>query len=256
MTSCTPLHVNWRRTTVLFALGCCALTLGGCSSKSPQPSDSTDTRTGTQLASQDEWFCQVGASNDDWDCVKGSNRREPTRLPEPRTSGSRSTSATEAAAALATPVPPAGQPGPSATATSPPPAPVTTADEEPPPTNGAAVALPTHVELSYRPDQPVAILDLPENFFAVQLVAVSSKEALEKYARERKLSGMSAARIYADERMYYILLLGIYETRDKADAAIASLTGPLAELDPWIRSVGSLQRAMLEADRVSGTENY
>ncbi len=116
--------------------------------------------------------------------------------------------------------------------------------------------LPRHVELSYRPDKPVAILDLPEDFYAVQLVAVSSKEALEKYARERKLSGMSAARIYAAEQMYYILLLGIYETQENAELAIASLSGPLAELSPWIRSVGSLQRAMLEADRVSGSEDY
>lgn len=102
----------------------------------------------------------------------------------------------------------------------------------------------------------MAILDLPEDFFAVQLVAVSSKEALEKYAQERRLSGMSAARIYAADQMYYILLLGIYETQEKAELAIASLSGPLAELSPWIRSVGSLQSAMLEAERVSGTDNY
>jgi len=111
---------------------------------------------------------------------------------------------------------------------------------------------PQHVQLSYQPDQPVAILDLPKDFYAVQLVAVSSKEALEDYAQEKKLAGMSAARIWDGDQVFYILMLGIYETRENAQRAVDSLSGPLAQLNPWIRSVASLQAAMLQADERLG----
>ena len=113
--------------------------------------------------------------------------------------------------------------------------------------------LPRHVELSYRPKEPVAILDIPANFFAVQLVAVSSKAALEGFAKKHKIRGMSAARIWNGEKLYYVLLLGIYETKANATASIESLAPPFDEMNPWIRNLGSLQRAMLDADREAGT---
>ena len=116
--------------------------------------------------------------------------------------------------------------------------------------------MPPHIALAYRPTQAVAILDLPDDFFAVQLVAVSSKEALETYANTHQLSGMSAARVYANGQLYFVLLLGVYETRERAEQAIASLQGPLAELEPWIRSVGSLQDAMVAADEFTGVRDY
>ena len=51
-------------------------------------------------------------------------------------------------------------------------------------------------------------------------------------------------------KLFYILLLGIYETRALATEASAELPAPFS--NPWIRSVRSLQRAMAQADDLTG----
>ena len=271
-----------RHITATAILCCSVLALAGCGSKQPRETGSADPAAAQN--GREDWFCQVGASNDEWDCVQDSAiaaEATPSRLPEPRDTNS----AVPPPQSFAEPPPPVPQsaaepqpqpleppqstpqpepsavpPPPPAPTTSPAPAPESAPPPEPspPPSRAAAASdTPPHIALSYRPSKPVAILDLPEDFFAVQLVAVSTKEALEEFARSRKLAGMSAARTWNGEQMFYILLLGIYETRKNAELAIDTLDGPLAELsNPWIRSVGSLQHAMLEADRVTGTQDY
>lgn len=94
------------------------------------------------------------------------------------------------------------------------------------------------------------MMDIPPEFWAVQLIALSSKEALEAYARQHNVKGMPAARIAVDGKLFYILLLGIYETRALAAEASTELPAPFS--NPWIRSVRSLQRAMAQADELSG----
>ena len=103
------------------------------------------------------------------------------------------------------------------------------------------------MRLAYRPEKAVAIADLPESFWAVQLIALSSKESLEAYARQHGLRGMSAAEISANGKTFYVLLLGIYESKEIAIEASADLGPPFES--PWIRSVGSLQKAMLAAEQ-------
>jgi septal ring-binding cell division protein DamX len=224
----------------------------GCSSNKPAPT-SNDAKT-----DKIPWFCQTGTDNNSWECVQNetlATNPQPQRLPEPRVSAPNN--------ALPA-MPPPQQPTrlqPDVTAAAPgiadheAPVPAVSAPPAltPAPSKPADPSLPTHIALSYRPTKPVAILDLPKHFWAVQLVAVSTKEALEAYARNNKLAGMSAARVWDGAELYYVLLLGIYETRDNAEQAIASLDGPLQDLNAWIRSVGSLQQAMLEADRAAGT---
>ncbi|NEO26759.1 MAG: SPOR domain-containing protein, partial [Kamptonema sp. SIO4C4] len=83
--------------------------------------------------------------------------------------------------------------------------------------------VPEHVRLAYRPDGAVALTDLPEDFYAVQLLAMSSKEALESFVAREQISGMSAARVERNGELYFVLLLGIYENADIAREAVASL---------------------------------
>ena len=95
------------------------------------------------------------------------------------------------------------------------------------------------------------MLDVPGDFWAVQLIALSTKEDLEAYAERHNLHGMSAAQIANQEgEVFYILLLGIYESREIAEQAITELPKPFN--NPWIRSVASLQSAMLRAEKVAG----
>jgi septal ring-binding cell division protein DamX len=222
----------------------------GCGSRATAPSAQTNE---TADRSDESWFCQVGATDDDWDCVQSealAATHTPQRLPAART---------QTPAVIQVPEPINRSLGKPASTTTPGVLSNTAAVTSEPVATPAPKAkastenVPKHIALSYRPDKPIAILDLPADFWAVQLVALSSKEALEKWAKENKVSGMSAARIWNGQQMFYILLLGIYETRANAEEAIASLLTPFVDQVPWVRSVGSLQAAMLEADRESGT---
>jgi len=49
-----------------------------------------------------------------------------------------------------------------------------------------------------------------------------------------------------------VLLLGIYETKDLAKQALASVPKKQKKnISPWIRSMGSLQTAMIQGDRLA-----
>ena len=112
-------------------------------------------------------------------------------------------------------------------------------------------SLPTYIRLAYRPSKPVSLLDLPGDLLAVQLIAVSSKRALEDYARSHGLKGLSAARIAQGGKLRYVLILGLYENRDHARTAIDAMPPPLNELSAWIRPLSSLQVAIVGGDELA-----
>ncbi len=115
---------------------------------------------------------------------------------------------------------------------------------------------PEHVRLAYRPSRPTALTDLPADFYAVQLMAMSSKESLEAFVTREGISNMSAARVERNGELFYVLLLGIYEDADRARRAVESLPDEIGGAEPWIRPLGSLQSAMLRADRLAGSNRY
>lgn len=127
------------------------------------------------------------------------------------------------------------------------------ANEIPPPATDSA-SLPKHVRLAYTPPKATPIVELPPEFYAVQLIALSSRQRLEEYAEERQLHRMSAARIARNGELYYVLLLGIYESKTDAENATEDLPRPLDVYDPWIRPLGELQRAMIEGDALAASQ--
>ena len=111
--------------------------------------------------------------------------------------------------------------------------------------------------LAYRTEEPVPLLDLPKSFWAVQLIALSNKDALEKYANASSLVGLSGARVASNGKLLYVLLLGIYESKELARQAVAGLPNKEAmKPSPWIRSLDSLHKAMLSGDYLSGDRSY
>ena len=115
---------------------------------------------------------------------------------------------------------------------------------------------PAYQSLAYVPDRPTSLLELPGDFWVAQLMAVSSKEFLEEYAAEHRLKGLSAARVASGERLFYILILGIYETKDRAQRAITDLPPPYDTYSPFLRSLKSLQQAMKRADDLAGSADF
>jgi len=84
----------------------------------------------------------------------------------------------------------------------------------------------------------------PSGMYAVQVVASSSMDQLSFFASQNQLSDEWVAETVVDGRTWFVLMSGIYATKDEAEQA---LTG-LQELgtEPWIRTVGSVQAVMAQ----------
>jgi septal ring-binding cell division protein DamX len=153
----------------------------------------------------------------------------------------------------------ATEPGPiRLPASAPEPEPVAETMPEPAPAAVDTSNLPDYQRLAYVPEKPTSLLELPPHFWVVQLMAVSSKEFLESYAAEHNLRGLSAARIASGERLFFVLILGIYETRDRAEQAKSNMPPPYDKYNSraLLRTLGSLQDAMRKADQMTGSSDF
>lgn len=102
-------------------------------------------------------------------------------------------------------------------------------------------------QLAHSGDAQADLLSLPANFYALQLLAMSSQEALDSFAAEQGLRQTISTRVARDGTVFYVLLAGIYADQDAAERALASLPPAVQALPPWIRPLGLLQRAMRQA---------
>ncbi|NKB97306.1 MAG: hypothetical protein GKR90_02240 [Pseudomonadales bacterium] len=248
------LCMTLRNRAVTSALYLCMIaTLFGCArNKPPEPI------LGIPEKQHEPWFCQTGEKTDSWDCVRDeelATSPRTTRSPPPSADGSDKTAPSFR---RGRPAPTQRRPRPAAparqAAAGNPPTSRESSDGtsravQEPKAAPQAGTVPRHIRLAYRPDKAVNLVDLPPEFWAVQLVALSSKEALEVYAKERGVRGMSAAEIAVNGNIFYVLLLGIYESKAIAQDAITDLKAPFQK--PWLRTVGSLQAAMRAAEQIN-----
>ena len=204
------------------------------------------------------WFCEMGEQADEWACVQS------TGLADAVADAGTGDATTAPSPAVQTPPrqtapPPAGSldqaaASPSVQAAAPQPAPPTSRRAAPPPSAPATADMPLYQRLAYRPSGYVRLSELPAEFYVVQLVAVQTREALEEYATRQGLKNMTAARVERDGKLFYVLLLGIYEDRDRADRAATNLPPEFQDFTPWVRSLGSLQEAIGRGDALAGTD--
>ncbi len=99
----------------------------------------------------------------------------------------------------------------------------------------------------------VRIADLPPGYYTIQLVAFSDRERLQTFAEAHDLWGLTAARVRNGQRLYYVLLWGVYESYDQALEYLDKLPASLDRDKVWVRPLGSLQAAMRAADEFTGT---
>lgn len=88
--------------------------------------------------------------------------------------------------------------------------------------------------------------DYPDDSYAVQLIALQSIQEALDFANEYGLAAPMMARIRSQGNDWFIIILGIYDTMDEAQAAGAdwqSAHDPGSK--PWIRPVGPLKQATL-----------
>ena len=101
---------------------------------------------------------------------------------------------------------------------------------------------PTKAELQALAD----FSDYPDDSYAVQLIALQSIQEALDFANEYDLAAPMMARIRSQGNEWFIIILGIYDTMDEAQAAGAdwqSAHDPGSK--PWIRPVGPLKQATL-----------
>jgi septal ring-binding cell division protein DamX len=89
---------------------------------------------------------------------------------------------------------------------------------------------------------------LPGDYWAVQLIALNSQAELQDFMQSTQLDELTGAMINVNGRTWYVALLGVFENRDLAERAAAQRPAALQRYEPYIRSVASLQAAMIAAD--------
>ena len=207
---------------------------------------------------QQDWFCTPGESPDAWECLRG----EPTTIRPPPSRAERAVEDTQATvepefdpfddvptppAAPSTGVP-SNPPGIQEGGAVEPPNPTRTGEK---PQSAAESGEPGYAKLAYRPDRPTPILDLPSEFFAAQLFAVSTRQQVEDFVQRENLYNMTAAQVEHQGKLYYVLLLGVYETVETAEQAISAMPATVKTLDPWVRPIAGLQAAMRRAEALN-----
>jgi septal ring-binding cell division protein DamX len=89
---------------------------------------------------------------------------------------------------------------------------------------------------------PDWILNKSPDLFAVQLLAVSTPEALEKAAKELDIpADLAYYTRKKDKNTLYILIAAPYADRPAAEQAVTAYPASLRRSKPWIRPVKDIQ---------------
>ena len=217
----------------------CVVATAGCSGG----------RRGTQTAETGTpWFCQMNETRDDWECVQDAElarhprpERLPTDEPEPMPSPPPTIVPTvsfeQAAPAIDDTTSENGSTTEAAT-----------------PTAAAAAAV-----VETEPDDPVPepedLMSLSGDMFAVQLVAVANETLADDFITEHELDDALTLLLARETDLYYVVLLGIFESYADAQFAADHRSATLRDVEPWIRPLASVQKGVLAARAlIAGSE--
>ena len=100
-----------------------------------------------------------------------------------------------------------------------------------------------------RPDGPVrserqAVLEWRAEHYAVQLIALESEQAVAGLAEQLAIPGLLRVRLESGGRFFHVLLVGPFAERLDAASAASGVVRRMPSLEPWVRSVGTLQAAV------------
>ena len=236
----------------------CLLTLGLSACAGRGNNNGPDSGVVARVDDQDQpdWFCSPSENPDAWEC----QREEPETIRRPPSRTQQDTAIPENIVGpdvdgFSTPSPTLESPdaldggidegGPIL-----PPADHLT-DNPNSTESDLTTAEPSYAKLAYQPERPTPILEIPGEFYAAQLFAVSTPEQVEEFVERENLYNMSAAQVEHKGELYYVLLLGIYETQQRAQEAVSAMPQSVQTLKPWIRPVQGLQAAMRRAQAVT-----
>ena len=201
------------------------------------PSATTNgTASSAPGAPSDDWFCTAGKHTAGWNCIESTAPKVTTsalavgtvqHAANPEHTGTASSAARLNTAAPITPAPRQGST-----------APITIPGYSP-------YDDPTHTKPRLR------VLEQSPDAWVIQLIATSSRDALEQIAARNNLYDHPAVRLAAGTAVRYALIWDVYPDRAHAIAALAALPKALRDMRPWVRQVGPLQQAMNDAANIT-----
>jgi hypothetical protein len=176
------------------------------------------------------WFCEMNEARDDWECVQNdelARNPQPTRLPSDPAEPSPFDEEVPALPEVAAPS--EGLANPSAAI------------------NFDAIA----AAATTRPDSIAAILERSPEHFAVQLTAMETQALADGFVANHELENLEdlvTLELAREAEFYYVVLLGVFDTFAEAKAAVDSRPESLAEIQPSIRPLASIQNDIMEAE--------
>lgn len=227
------------KTQILLLSLTTALLLGCSSTGSKKPASAK----GGDNNEPKSWFCEGALDNDseDWACLKLTKQEIAQRTAErerPKTKEAKAEVPLTATSNL-----PSEEPT-TAYQTNKSIRPV--AEEIP----AIDASTPLYISLAYQPAVSASLLKLPEAFWAIQIMALQDEDALNKFVADKQLVGVSGAKIASKGQQFYTLILGVYESKSIAEEAWASRPQSISYLQPYYRSLGSLQRAIRNGENL------
>jgi len=114
------------------------------------------------------------------------------------------------------------------------------------PAPAAAPARPAAASSASDPTAPLAsqhtrIRALPANQFTVQLLGSTSRANVEDFVRRHASAPLYWFETTNQGNPWFVIMMGAYPSRSAAQTAASGLTGELGRLEPWIRSIGTVQ---------------
>ena len=265
-------HLTRAKCQILFIVGS-SLLLAACSSSKPL-------RSPTPVGST-PWFCEMNIDGESWDCVQDEARvrsPDPVRLPSKEVDpGPSATTAfitggagvsdqatvvtaeadvsaavtaivVETVAAIEASEVNASETDPSEIDSS-----EIDSSEIDNRTEQAPVDISTEAPETVASILTLDLLALPSEYYAVQLIAMPNQALADKFINEHPaIEPVTVTLVDADD-LYHVVLLGVYENYQSALTAVENRPASLADIEPWIRSMSSVQTAMRDADEQSGT---
>ncbi len=92
--------------------------------------------------------------------------------------------------------------------------------------------------------QETDIFALPADYFVLQLMADRQEQEIVAALERLALPEATYGRILSNDEVWYVLIAGIYPDRASAQQAQSRLDLTNLPVEPWIRSLGSLQNAI------------
>jgi DamX protein len=116
------------------------------------------------------------------------------------------------------------------------------------PTTLAQATASAKVEAPHREDW---LLNQPATLYSLQLLGSRNEKAVLKFIEEYRLELSDTAYYKGSfkETEWFVLLYGLYPSREAAISARDTLPKPLRKSKPWPRSLESVQSAIREVER-------